>query len=324
MPLTSLVPAPGPRRNWLRRAAPWLVLAGLFAWIFARVPLDKVALAWSQVAIIPFAAWCVVFVVVLIPLDTTVQWFTFSRIHHPLSWLHVFYARAAMALANSLATVAGQAGMGYWLHCKLQVPLRQAASTTFFLLYLEIYSLLVIPTVLLLILPGYGPQLLLQSSLLGRIAQLLALAWLAFAAALLFWKTSGPNFLQRLADRVGLWSSFHQASLRDYLLILFGKTAIQAVLNGIIVALLVPAHIRLSALDVFLYFPLVSIFGSLPITPARFGTTQVGFLLLLGNKADPAALVAFSLLWQVMVTAVRWIIGLFFLPRLLHDLRVES
>jgi uncharacterized membrane protein YbhN (UPF0104 family) len=324
MPLTSLVPAPGPRRNWLRRAAPWLALLGLFVLIFARIPFSKVTAALAQVELISFAAWCVVFIFVHIPLDSTVQWFAFRRLHRPVSWLQVFYPRMGMTLANSLATVAGQAGMGYWLHRKLQVPLRQAASTTFFLLYLEIYSLLVIPTVLLLILPGYGPQLLLQSSLLGRISQLLALAWLAFAAALLFWKTSGPNFLQRLADRVGLWSSFHQASLGDYLLILLGKTAIQAVLNGIIVALLIPAHIRLSALDVFIYFPLVSVFGSLPITPGRLGTTQVGFLLLLGNKADPAQLVAFSLLWQVMINAVRWSIGIFFLPRLLRDLRVES
>jgi len=321
MPLNNLVPTPAAKRSLLRHAGPWLVLVGFFVLIFARVPLAKVKLALTQVELLPFVGWCAVFVLVVLPLDTTVQWFTFNRLHRPLAWLQVFSARTALALADSLATVAGQASMGFWLHRQGQVPLRQAASTTFFLLYLEIHSLLVIPTILLLVLPGYGPRLLLQSSLLGHVSQLLALAWLEFAIALLFWKVSGPNFLQRLADRLGLWSSFHQASLRDYFLILFSKALIQAILNSVIVALLVPAQIRLSALDVFIYFPLVTVFGSLPITPARFGTTQVGFMLFLGDKVDPAVLVAFSLLWQVMVNLVRWIVGLLFLPRLLRDLR---
>jgi len=321
MPLNNLVPTPAAKRSLLRRALPWLVLAALFVWIFARVPFAKVELAWSHVAIVPFAAWCVVFVLVLIPLDTTIQWFAFSRIHHPMSWRHVFYARAAMVLANSLATVAGQAGMGYWLHRQGKVPLKEAASTTLLLLFLEIYSLLVIPTALFFILPQFGPRLLMQPSQIGYTMRILVLAWLAFAAAFLFWKKSGPNALQRLAARVGLWSSFHRATWQDWLALLLGKTVIQAVLNGVIVFLLSPAQIRLSALDVFIYFPLVTVFGSLPITPARFGTTQVGFLLFLGDKVDSAELIAFSLLWQVLVNVVRWIIGLCFLPRLLRDLR---
>jgi hypothetical protein len=316
-----LIPTPPVKQSLLRRALPWLALVVLFVFIFARVPLEKVRLALTQVELIPFGLFCALFPLVIIPLDTTVLWFAFRRLHQPMTWLQIVYPRAGMALANSLATVAGQAGMGFWLHRQGKVPLKEAASTTWLLLYLEMYSLLVIPTLLLFILPQFGPRMLFQSSRSGFIMQVLGLAWIAFAAAFLFWKKSGPNALQRLADRFGLWSSFHRLAVKDMLALLAGKTIIQAVLNVIIVFLLSPAHIHLSALDVFIYFPLVSVFGSLPITPARFGTTQIGFMFFLGDKADPAALVAFSLLWQVLVNLARWIIGLCFLPRLLRDLR---
>ena len=316
-----LIPTPPVQRSLLRRLGPWLVLAVLFYLIFARVPLEKVYLAILQVDILPFTALAGLSIIFLIPLDATVQWYAFSRIHHPIPWREVFLARGAMALLNSLATVAGQAGMGYWLARKAKVPAGQAASTTFFLLFLEVYSLLVFPAVLFLVLPSYGLRLLFQSSLNARTFQGLILAWLAFAAALLFWRKSGPNPIQRLADRLGFWSSFHQATLADFLLVLLGKTLVQAVMCALWVLILPTAHLELPARLVFLYFPLITVLASLPITPARLGTTQVGFLLFLHNAADPAALVAFSLLWQFLINVFRWLFGALFLPRLLRDLR---
>jgi len=317
----DLVPGPPVRKSLFRRLGPWLVMAVLFYLIFARVPIEQVYRDFFQVDFLPFTALAGLSIIFLIPLDATVQWYAFSRIHHLIPWREVFCARAAMALLNSLATVASQAGMGVWLARKAKVPAGQAASTTFFLLFLEVYSLLVFPILLLLFLPEYGPRLLFQSSLNAHTFQGLVLAWLAFAGALLFWQKSGPNFLQRLADRLGFWSSFHQVSLADFLIVLLGKTIIQAGLLALSALMLRTAHLELPARMVFLYFPLITLIASLPITPARLGTTQAGFLLFLHDAADPAALVAFSLLWQFMLNVFRWLFGAPFLPRLLRDLR---
>lgn len=317
---TPLIPAPPIKRSRLRRLGPWLVLAALFYLIFARVPLAQVYAAFFMVDLIPFTALAAMFILCLTVLDSLVQWYVFSRRHGPLPWREVFLARGARSFLDSLATAAGQAGMGYWLARRLQLPLAQAASTTFFLLFLEIYSLLVIPFVLLLWLPEFGPRLIWQSSLQAHLFQALTLAWLAFAGALLFWRKSGPNLLQRLADRLGFWSSFHQATLTDFLIVLLGKTLLQAVLLALSLLMLRTAHLELPPRLVFLYFPLITVLAALPITPARLGTTQAGFLLFLQHAADPARLVAFSLLWQFMLNLFRWLLGALFLPRLLRGL----
>jgi len=306
-----IVPPPVPRPRY-RKFLSWAVLAAIFALIFMRVPLEEVLRSALQVRLVPFTAITGLFVAALIPLDAAILYYLVGRLHRPLPFRAIFYARGAASLWQSLTTMAGHFGMGVWLARNAKIPPAKAASTILLVVLLETYALLVPPTALLLVLPGRGPALLLQHSRDGVILVSLAAAWLALGLAILFWKKSGPNFFQRLADRVGLWSSFHRASARDYAVLLAGKTLLIAVTCVFFVILLPSTRIHITAVDVFLYFPLVSLLASIPITPARLGTTQVGFLIFFPG-ANPSDLIAFSLLWQMISNIFRWIFGALFL-----------
>src|SRR3990172_5796313 len=117
----AIAPPPVPRRRY-RKVLSWAVLAAIFILIFIRVPLEEVLRSALQVRLAPFVAVTGLFVSALIPLAAAVLYSLVGRLHRRLPSRAILYARGAVSLWQSLATMAGHFGMGVWLARNAKIP----------------------------------------------------------------------------------------------------------------------------------------------------------------------------------------------------------
>jgi len=73
--------------------------------------------------------------------------------------------------------------------------------------------------------------------------------------------------------------------------------------------------------DFFFYMPIAILVSSIPITPARLGTTQFSWVFFMGQLLPRETLVAFSLLFQFLLNVARWALGLIVLPFAYRDIK---
>jgi hypothetical protein len=153
------------------------------------------------------------------------------------------------------------------------------------------------------------------------------LRWLPFrlVSKLLGIKISG------IAWKAGAWIlNKFQLALEPLRLLssrqVFSLLGLKTILGAWQIGLTLPAFwiygLDMPALDLFAFMPLAIMVSSIPVTPGKLGITQyvwVTFFAYLydaqmGPEHAKAALVAFSLLLQVTLNVVRWIIGAAALP----------
>lgn len=307
----------------LRKLLPWAVLVFLFVVLFSRVPFEQVvgelrALTPSQ--IIELSLLSIVFIIGVSVLDGIAMGYGFSVFGVKIKWKEIIMIRSAMMLLASIATLIGQAGLAALIAKKHKIPAGKAAGTVMFLFLVEIYGMITLASVALpvLFIARY-PEVGRQVPVLVAVG-IIGFSWSALVVMFIIGRSeTGANIIRGLR----LSAILHPLqTIRpgQFIRLLLLKTLLGAWQIGLTALVFSIYGIDIPGLELFAFMPLAILVSSIPVTPARLGTTQWSWMLFFGHLVSPAALIAFSLLLQFMLNVARWLIGGIALPFIYKDL----
>ena len=139
----------------------------------------------------------------------------------------------------------------------------------------------------------------------------LMISWPLIVLHFVFWARRWDNPLRsRLVG--GLARAFDAAGPRDYAVALGLRMAQTMAWCAFTWLGLRTFSARVPLFDLMALGPMVGLISAIP-TPGRIGPGQAAWLLLFSHRADPAVLVAFSIVWVMSINVMRWLIGALFL-----------
>jgi uncharacterized membrane protein YbhN (UPF0104 family) len=298
------------RFTWLLRVVPWIIALGILAYVIARVPRDNLMDALTQVSVWRLGVLALGFGAALLASDSLALWVAFKvSIPSPrVPYGSMVQMRGASHLLAQVSYAAGQGGLVYFLRQNHRLPVATGAGT----LVLANGAFIIVMALAMGagLLAGAVPD---HSEL--RLAAIILAAIVPLYLALVAWR---PGHLMRrrlLAPlfRAGARGSLQVASARAVHLgvLIFGHM-IAMRLFGVDV----PLAVALAGL------PVMFLVAALPISPAGLGTTQAAAITLFGSFAPGATeasrhavILAYSLSFQVAVSAVMLSVGLLCLRR---------
>ena len=314
----------GPVRRLLSRLLPWIILLLLFGILFSRVPLQQVLAEFKLMTlsqVIALSALSVVAIIGVSILDGTAMGYGFSTFGVRIRYREIILVRAAMMLLASIATLIGQAGLAALIARKYKVPVGESAGMVMFLFLLEIYGMITLSTMALPVLhiTGVCPEAPLNVATL-----IVVLAWPALILFIIVGRrASNAKILEKI--RVApLFYPLRSLRFKELACLLFLKTLVAGWQMVLGVAAFKIYGLEIPNPEFFTFMPLAIMVSSIPITPARLGTTQWSWVLFLGYAASPAALVAFSLLFQFLLNVARWLVGLLALPFIYRQIKGDG
>lgn len=298
-----------PQRSKLRRLSrlwPWLLGAAIVIVLARRVPLDAFRAALGEGPHVQLALVDLAVALALLFLDTFATWVGLItlRLRWPLR--RILAIRGATYVLAVVNYVAGQGGLGYYLH-RAGIPGLRAAGTTLYLMGTTFATLLVLTTVSWAF-GGHTVAPTIWWVLLGGCA--------AFALYLIVIAIA-PRALASLA----LLAPLFDARLRGHF------AAVSARIPH--VALLVLGHwfsmlawgIRVPFLEAITLLPVVTFIAAVPISPAGLGTTQAAFVYFFSDyiakathDACTASMLAFSIVHFVYTIIWQFLMGLACVP----------
>jgi hypothetical protein len=300
------------RRRLMVRGLMWAAAVLILVWIFSRVDPSDIIIALKRTRPFTFAAAVLLFSCVTLILDSITHFWLFNRFNPRIDFLTTLRCRGETYLLLSLGFIYGQGGMAYSVSRRADKPLSEVTGSILFLMLNTLISLMVFPTIALVffINETAAPEFR-ASKEWSIVVRWLVISWPLIVLHYLFWARRWDNPLRRRLKE-GLSTAFDQARITDYAVAL-GLRLIQVVFwVGFTWLGLKAFMIDITVFDLMIIGPLVGLISAIP-TPGRIGPGQAAWLLLFQHRADPAALVAFSLLWVVGINILRWIIGAMFL-----------
>jgi hypothetical protein len=308
-----------------RKALPYLGTVAIFALIFWRVPIAKVATALRQAPVLEFLGVFLPYSGFYWIIDSACLTWVIRRFNAPLRFRDILPIRASMYLLSLINTNLGQGGVAWYVHRKAAAPFLEILSSILFIALMEIYQLVLFSTLgVIFYLPTSAAQLRMVRVL--RITYVVA--WATLAAIIVFF------MLARRLCQVRGWldtrklravsRTFVAARPRDYGIVLAIKAPafLFSLLAQQFALQLYGIGIPLAKLVLFL--PLVFLAAALPISVAHLGTSQAAWLLFFSRNAPAAKILAYSLAAHFAFMFCNGFIGLLFLPRASHDLTALS
>lgn len=286
------------------RVVPWGVAVAVLAYVIARVPQDRLMDALAQVSLWRLGVLVVLYVVVLLAVDSLALWMSFkvSLPDAAVPYAGVVQIRGASHLLAQVSYAAGQGGVVYLLWQGHRVPAARGAGAV--LLGNAAFILVMALATAVGLVAGAVPD---QPEL--RVVALAVVAALPLYLAVIAWR---PGLLARRQ----LLEPFFRAGAR-------GSAKVAAV-RAVHLAVLITGHLfamRLFGVDVpvavaLAGLPVLFLVAALPISPSGLGTTQAAAMTLFGafapgstGAARDAVVVAYSLSFQVTATVLLLAIG---------------
>jgi len=299
-----------PASSWVRRAAPWVVAAGILAFLGATTDLHAVGRALDRVSLPGLVAVMIGLVAAMVVTDVFALWVAFreSIPAARLSFGQTFTARAPSYLLAIVNYGAGQGGLVYLLKRNHAVPVGEGVGAV--LLSTAAYLLVVT------LLVGGG-------LLAGAVPDEPELRWLVIALA-----AGAPIYLavvalrpRRLAE-LSLLKPLFAAGLAGTLRVAAARAVYVVVMLAGHWAAMRLFGVAVPFADALARLPLVFLIGAIPVSPAGLGTVQAAAVALFGDYApgatpaeQHAVVLAYSLGVQVLGTAMLAGLGLGFLRK---------
>jgi len=290
----------------------WAGAAAVLVWIFRRVPLDQALEALSGVRLGSFLAVAAGFSALTLLLDSLTHYWLFNRFNPPLDFWSTLRCRGETYLLLSLGFLYGQGGMAYAVSRRAKKPLAEVTGSILFIMLNTLISLMVFPTLALIffIRETAAPEFR-SSPEWSIVVRWLVVSWPLIILHFVFWARRWDNPLRRRLVG-GLARAFDDAGPKDYA-VAIGLRSVQTVAWCAFTWLgLRSFSAQVPLFDLMALGPLVGLISAIP-TPGRIGPGQAAWLLLFSHRADPAALVAFSIVWVMGINVMRWLIGALFL-----------
>ena|GEM_PF-272328 len=300
-------------QSW-RKALPYFGTLLIFALIFWRIPVGKVAAALEQAPALKFFGVFLPYSAIYWIIDSACLTWVVRRFNKPLRFREILPIRASMYLLSLINTNLGQGGVAWYLHRKIQVPFLEILSSILFIALMEIYQLFLFSTAGVVL---YRPVSVEQAELVHVLRIVYAVAWGVLAVMIIFFAQARRYSTVRAwinDSRAGSISrTFVAARPLDYAIVL----AIKA--PSFVLALLVQHFalalygIAIPFVKLVLFLPLVFLAAALPIAVAHLGTSQAAWLLFFSANAPDAKILAYSLAAHFTFMLCNGLLGLLFL-----------
>jgi hypothetical protein len=299
------------RPSRLRRVGPWIVAVATLGYLFATVRPAELGAALEGAPLGAFVAWSVLYVHLVLALDTLATWATFRSAlpECGLTYRETLHLRGASYLLALVHYGAGQGGMAYFVARRHDVPLARAAGAVMLIMGVNIVAVTL--TALLGVLAGGAPAApALRTVVLG-----LACAFPAYLAVI----AARPAFLRERR----LLAPLFEAGLRGHAVAVAARLPhlLWLIVGQMVAMMLFRIDVPVATATTLL--PLVFVVAVLPISPSGIGTAQATAVALFSGYAagaDPgarrAAVLACFLAFQILSLLVQAGLGLLFLRRL--------
>lgn len=287
----------------VRKALPWVVGAGVLAYIAMRVPFEAFRDAMGYGPHWLLATINLLIVLSVLVTDSTATWIGLHAVKLRRPFSQIAAVRGAIYMLFLVNFAVGQGGFGYYLHRSGTTPLR-ALGATLFLMGTTLATLLLIATTTWTAV-GVDPEL---ATL--RLICLVAAGALALYLLCIAW---APSALKRRE----VFSPLFDAGVRGHLISIAARVPhASIVVLGNWVALRawgidVPVEVGLTAM------PALAIIAVLPISPGGIGTTQAAFVFFFARfapaetpEARDALVFAFAIVHFVYGVLASLIVGL--------------
>jgi len=300
----------------------WAFAGLILAYLFSKIPLDQVQGIFASLPLGRFVFFAVFYFVVMLFFDVAGLHWLLNRFCTPIKLAEILKLRGYSYLVMILNYAAGQGSLALYLKKKKQVPLFRALGAVMFFNFIDLFNLFTI-TFVALLLDNATKEDPIKTLLAPWITVLLVLTFLW----IVFWRVlSAERFSHWQHKRPFCWflkndmaHFFREVTLSDYLKAWLGRlpTCFWAILG--LYFSIISVNLLMPLAKVFLYGPLIGLVGSLPITPAGLGTTQILSVKLLApwvsgplvDRFDAAhVIVAITLLWGVANLVLKALMGL--------------
>jgi hypothetical protein len=306
-------PLPPAWRRALGTIVPWLVAAGLIAYVFSRVPIGE---AWSVAQearldlFIPLvfggvAAWFLI--------ESLVYAFLFTRFNAPVSFREARSLRGMSYLLTPIHWNVGKAAVILRLRQTKEIPVLEATSSVMLYQGIDGAILATFATLGLSLLISENPVSV--GLELSGVRATTALIVLLIIFNISFTRATWPR--NRLFDwwrGLTIHRSHRLINLRDVAVIVAGKGTYHFLQVLVFYYGTAAFGIDLPFPLVLAATPIIQAVGGLPITPAGLGTQQAAMLYFFGDAfgggGSEAAIVAFGFSLPVGLILARCLIGL--------------
>lgn len=292
----------------LRAALPGLFAALLLGFVLWRVDPRAVAEALGGARWGYYVAVAGVFTLVWLALDSLVLARLVSRFHRPLSMRQVLPLRGASYLLMALSYDAAQAGLGLALHRRYGIPLLAIGGTYLFYYLIDLTTIGLLGSAGARALPGAlggALRLALGALLAGALLALLLLGR---------WARSPSERVPAAVRGAPLLATLRRAQPRDVAEFLAWRGSFYLSFVAFAAFSLPAFGIRVPLRDLAALVPLVMSVAALPVTVAGLGSTQLAMWTLYRPYADPAAILAYSVVYSATLVLFRMPIALACLP----------
>ena len=305
-------------RKALRTYLPWAVTVLIFIYLFNRIEISEVIGATKRVDLFLFFPLLCFYIIFFFLWDAFVVRYLFASFGTPVDYRGMVVMRGATYLIVLLNYMAGQGGLALIMNRWKNISIKRATSVVLYSLYLDYFTLLAFCLAGAFRLEGVDLVNFFSGDEAGHLVRFVTISWAVFFGLLLFNRLYLPR-----TDKFGklkrqkLFFTFLEAPAAMYLKVGLLKSVLYMV--GVICYYLglqaFGLHVPFLNLSVML--PLVWLIGSIPVTVMRMGTIQAAMVWLVTRYAQggvdlleiEAAVLAFSLLWEMGVNLGRFIIG---------------
>jgi hypothetical protein len=284
----------------LLRVLPWVVTAGLLAWLFHRIDFVQFKAGVQGAAgwLVPAVLACVAVVYVA---DSFAIWKTFGWFLTRMSFTDVLLVRGATYLLAAINYNVGQGAIVYFVHKAAGVPIVRGIATVLFIMGVNVLALLFLASGGLVVPPAVP----------HAVTVIVVVAWIGFAVyALTVWLR--PRWL---ASRP-LFGVLLNAGVAGHARALAVRLPHIACLLAFQISAMHAFGVAVPVLDAIAVLPVVFFIGVLPISVQGLGTTQAALVYFFARYAPgnqtmrEAAVISASLVAQTIALAFQATLGI--------------
>ncbi|MBU4484833.1 flippase-like domain-containing protein [bacterium] len=316
--------------NFFKKLIPWLIAAGIFAYLFSKYPLLQVYRVITYVNLWAFISASVAYFVFVYIFDSFVTAKVISHFSHKVGTGEIMKARGLTYLIMIVNYAASQAAFAYYLKRTRNIPILEALGIFFFIGFLDLYWIIT-----LALIGSFFLQFDIAGVDLKYIVQTTALiAYGILIFKIFFWRRGFAKISTRFDNlRFFEWLRgkkifhiFNQAKVRDYILVWLARLPIMLTIIVFFYYVVQTFGCHIPFVQILCNIPIVYLIGCLPLTPGGLGTTNVAMVVLLSphlsgaiienGLATPEELIfALTLLWMFTNCILKGILGTILLRR---------
>jgi len=310
-------PAPPPRKpSLIRQAAPWLIAAGILAYMFRTVDFFKVwetlagaRLSWILLAYLAYLASYYV-------ADALSFWRTYRRLEIEVGLIETTKLRFASYAVQAINGALTEIMTVLYMYRVKKTPVLRSTGAAGFIYMNETLTMLVFLTYCAFALPEEN-RINVALPWLGldvwTAFQALAIAaWALLPLWLAFWRTPLRNLAPRIRD-AELFAAFKTATLVDYAEIFLYRfiNNFTSIVANIIMLKAIGIDAPLALL--FAAIPIMVNVAYWPVSAGGYGGPQLVAHFLLKGHATNEEILAYSLVWSTLFLLSRSLTGIPFL-----------